>query len=201
MKKPNMKNALLVIDVQGFFLNEVTGEVPTRIARFIENNQDKFDFILFFKFINDINSNWVKILGWKRMLKPEETRIALDLRKFLKKDNVFVKKAAFSIFRVEEFKKFVKDKSISKFYICGMDTHACVYVSAMEAFERRFEVKVIEDLCAASHGMSYHQNAIDSLRRNLGKGIIINSKDIGKNLKKSSSTTDSTSKSKTICTK
>lgn len=173
-----MKNALLVIDVQSFFLNEVTGEIPTRIAGFIKNNEDKFDFILFFKFINDINSNWVKILNWKEMLKPEETRIALGLRKFLKKDNVFVKKAAFSIFRVEKFKKFVRDRNISKFYICGLDTHACVYVSTMEAFERGFDVKVIEDLCAASHGMSYHQNAIDSIRRNLGKSIIINSKDI-----------------------
>lgn len=177
-----MKNALLVIDVQEYFLNEVTDEIPTRIAKFIKNNQDKFDFILFFKFINDINSNWVKILDWKEMLRPEETRIALDLRKFLKKDNVFVKRAAFSIFRVEKFKKFVKDQNISKFYICGLDTHACIYVSTMEAFERGLNVKVIEDLCAASHGINYHQNAIDSLKRNLGKGIIINSKDIDKDL-------------------
>jgi nicotinamidase/pyrazinamidase len=114
------------------------------------------------------------------MIKPEETKIALELRKFLKKDNVFVKRAAFSIFRVEKFKKFVKDKSISKFYICGLDTHACVYMSTMEAFERGFDVKVIEDLCAASHGISYHQNAIDSLKRNLGKNIIINSKNISR---------------------
>lgn len=177
-----MKNALLIIDVQASFLNEVTNEVSTRIARFIENNQDKFDFILFFKFINDRNSNWVKILNWEGMIKPEETKIALELRKFLKKDNVFIKMAAFSIFRVERFKKFVKDWNISKFYICGLDTHACIYVSTMEAFERGFNVKVIEDLCAASHGTSYHQNAIDALRRNLGKGIIINSKDTDKDL-------------------
>lgn len=41
MKKANMKNALLVIDVQSFFLNKITGEIPTRIARFIENNEYK----------------------------------------------------------------------------------------------------------------------------------------------------------------
>lgn len=175
-----MKNALLIIDVQVSFLNEVTDEIPIRIARFIKNKKDKFDFILFFKFINDRNSAWVKILNWEGMIKPEETKIALELRKFLKKDNVFVKRAAFSIFRVEKFQKFVRDKNISKLYICGLDTHACVYVSTMEAFERGFDVKVIEDLCAASHGTSYHQNAIDALKRNLGKGIIINSKDIGK---------------------
>lgn len=173
-----MKNALLVIDVQEYFLNEVTDKIPRRIARFIENCQDKFDFILFFKFINDRNSNWIKMLNWKGMIKPEETKIALELRKFLKKDNVFVKRTAFLIFRVERFKKFVKDWNISKFYICGLDTHACVYVSTIEAFERGFNVKVIEDLCTASHGMSYHQSAIDSLRRNLGENIIARSKNI-----------------------
>lgn len=173
-----MKSALLVIDVQEYFLNEITRDIPVKIARFILNNGDKFDFILFFKFVNERKSNWVKILDWERMLKPEETIIASDLRKFLKKDNVFIKKAAFSIFRVEKFQEFVRDKNISKLYICGLDTHACVYGSTMEGFERGFDVKVIEDLCAASHGTSYHQNAIDSLKRILGRNIITSSKDI-----------------------
>lgn len=173
-----MKNALLVIDVQEPFLNEATGHIPIKIAGFIENDGDKFDFILFFKFVNDKKSNWVKLLNWEGMLKTSETKIAPELKRFLKKDNVFIKKAAFSIFRVNKFLRFVKDNKISKFFICGLDTHACVYVSAMEAFARGFEVEVIEDLCAASHGISYHQNAIDALSRNLGKSIIISSKDI-----------------------
>lgn len=47
-----MKNAIVVIDVQEYFLNEVTNNVPTKIARFLEKNGNKFDFVLFFKFIN-----------------------------------------------------------------------------------------------------------------------------------------------------
>lgn len=170
-----MKSALLVIDVQEALLNEAVDSIPTKIAKFIESNENKFDFILFFKFVNDKKSNWVKLLNWEGMLKVSETEIAPELKRFLKKDNVFSKKAAFSIFRVNKFLRFVKENQLSKLFICGLDTHACVYVSTMEAFERGFEVKVIEDLCAASHGLSYHQNAIDALRRNLGKSIIISS--------------------------
>lgn len=112
------------------------------------------------------------------MIKPEETKIAQDLKKYLKRDNTFIKKEAFSIFRTKEFNKFIRDNNISKLYICGLDTHACIYVSTMEAFERGFEVKVIEDLCAAHHGKEYHQNAINSLKRNLGKNLVVRSKNI-----------------------
>ena len=89
-----------------------------------------------------------------------------------------MKKVAFSIFRVGKFNKFIADKGISKLLICGMDTEVCVYVSALEAFERGFDVKVIEDLCAASHGGDYHENAIKALKRNLGRGVVVKSKDI-----------------------
>lgn len=173
-----MKNALIIIDVQDYFLNENTKHILKKIADFLEEKQNEFDHILFFKFVNDRNSNWVKLLGWKGMLKPSETKIAPELKRFLKKDNVFIKRAAFSIFRIEKFKKFIKDKNISKLFLCGLDTHACIYVSTMEAFERGFKVKVIEDLCAAHHGKKYHQNAIDFLRRNLGKNTVVNSKSI-----------------------
>lgn len=168
-----MKNALLVIDVQEYFLNEHTKDLPQKIADFIQRN--KFDHVLFFKFVNTKDSNWVKSLGWHKMLAAPQTKIASALKEFLNKDNTFIKRAAFSVFRSKKFNKFVKDQEISELFVCGMDTDACIYTTAMEAFERKFAVKVIDDLCAASHGKEYHQNTIASLKRNLGEKVIVNS--------------------------
>jgi nicotinamidase-related amidase len=172
-----MKTALVVIDVQEYSLNRYTKDIPRKIARFIERGRG-FDEVVFFKFENEEGSNWVKIVKWGGMMKPAETEMASELRKFEREGNVFVKRAAFSVFRVEEFRRFIKNKGISKLLICGLDTDACIYVATMEAFERGFNVKVIEDLCAASHGEEYHENAIKALRRNLGRGVVVRSRDI-----------------------
>lgn len=174
-----MKNALVIIDVQNYFINKATKAIPKKISKFIKKKGNKFDFILFFQFINDKKSNWVKLLGWEKMLEGQEIEIASELKKFIKKDNLFIKKASFSIFRVKKFNIFIKKKNISKLYLCGLDTDACIYASALEAFERKFEVRVIEDLCSAHYGKKCHQNAIKSLKYNiLGKNFVINSKDI-----------------------
>lgn len=45
-----MKNALIIIDVQKYFLNKHTKHIPEKIAKFLEKNRD-FNFVLFFKFV------------------------------------------------------------------------------------------------------------------------------------------------------
>ncbi len=169
-----MKSALLVIDVQEAFLNRETRDVPKKIGKFIESQN--FDFVLFFKFLNEKDSNWTRVLKWERMLRLDEAEIAPELRRFAKKDNVFIKRTAFSVFDIKNFHSFLKKKRISSLFICGLDTHACVLVSTMDAFAKGFDVKVIEDLCAASHGKKYHEMAIEILKSNLTKSTVIESK-------------------------
>jgi nicotinamidase-related amidase len=168
-----MKNALLVIDVQQFFINDSTKFLPIKIAEYLQKNT--FDFVYFFKFANSENSNWVKVLKWNKMINSNEQEVADELRPFLKSDNVFIKKSNFSVFAVKEFTDVLERNEVKELFICGMDSDVCVYVSALEAFARGFSVKVLEDLCAASHGEQYHKSAIKMLRRNLGKSTVINS--------------------------
>ncbi len=173
-----MKSALIIIDVQKFFINQYTKTIPGKIADFLNTKRDRFDFMVFTKFQNDPNSNWYKIMKWKKMTQNEETELVSDLLPFARQNYFFTKKAAFSIFRIKKFTDFLKKEKIIKLYICGLDTHACVYVSVMEAFERGYEVKLIEDLCAASHGFDFHQNALKAIKHNLSSQIIIKSGEI-----------------------
>lgn len=166
-----MKTALLVIDVQSFFINKFTKDIPKKIESFIDNN--KFDYAIFTKFVNKKRSNWFKA-GWRRMMDEKETEIVPELQKYSNKENTFTK-TSFSVFRIKKITQILKNNNITNLYICGLDTHACIYTTTLEAYERGFDVKVIEDLCAASHGKKYHNEAIDFLTKNLGKKVVITS--------------------------
>jgi len=168
------KRALLVIDVQKYFINRYTQHIPEKIADFIKKNNNRFDYILFFKFLNSWQSNWVKISDWTKMFKSPEIDIVPELNQFVNKNNMFTK-TAFSCFKAKGFADFVRNKKINDLYLCGLDTHACIYCTAMEAYELGFNIHVIADLCAASHGLNYHLNSLKALKRNLGDKIIINS--------------------------
>lgn len=172
MSGNDVMKALIVIDLQRFFINETTEGLPEKIANFIEKN--KFDFLLFTQFFNNPNSNFVKIHNWKKMFGPPETDIVPELTKYLTKENVF-KKYSFSIFKAEGFSGFIERHSIKELYLCGTDTDACVLSSEMEAFEEGYEARVIEDLCASHSGVDYHQKAIYLMEKNLGKQAIIKS--------------------------
>lgn len=167
-----MKNALLVVDVQEAFVNKNVKDIPRKIKEFVQYHN--FDFVLFFKFLNTPDSNWVKILNWKKMMKLNDAKVSPELVPFLKKDNAFIKNS-FSVFGADKFKDFLKKHKVSKLFICGLDTDACVYASATEAFSRGFEVRVIEDLCGASHGKEYHKMGLKIIRANLGEKTLIKS--------------------------
>ena len=165
-------NALLIIDLQKYSINEHTEHLPLKIANFIELHT--FDYIVYFQFFNSPNSNFVKIHNWNKMVGPPETDIVDELSKYLTGNNLF-KKYSFSVFRAEGFNEFMKSNLINELYLCGIDTDACVLLSEMEAFEKGYDAKVIEDLCASHWGIEYHRRAIDLIKRNLGKQAIIKS--------------------------
>ena len=108
--------ALFIIDVQKGFLNKLTKDLPIKIAHFLEEKKEVFDYIFFFKFINKQNSNWTNLLNWYGMFNPPDTDIAKELKKYTTNDNVFSKRACFSVFKAENFinsiDQFLKGKFI-----------------------------------------------------------------------------------------
>lgn len=65
-----MKKLLLVIDVQKSFINEYTNGFIKRIEDLINSN--KFDDIVFTKFINSTDSIWYKKLNYKGCITEEQ---------------------------------------------------------------------------------------------------------------------------------
>ena len=169
-----MKTALIVVDVQNHFVNGGIRDLPKKISEYIENDGGKYDFVLFTQFVNMRGSNFTKLLGWDKCVSSPDIDIHSDLRKFVTKDNVF-QKTAFSALKSELLAEFLKKNGVGKLVFCGTDTEACVYCSAVDAFDIGFEdVKVLIDLCGSSHGKEAHESVVKLLKDNLW-GCVMNS--------------------------
>jgi nicotinamidase-related amidase len=159
-----MEKALIVIDVQNYYLNEITRDVPPKIANYIEKSN--FDHVLFTKFINHNDSNAARAFGWYGNQNPPETDICIELVKYSNKENTF-NKDTYSAFKSEDFRKYLEDNKITNLFICGFDTDACVLATSYEAFDLGYRVEVLEDLTASTKGREYRDSGLLIIKRRI----------------------------------
>lgn len=163
-----MKTALVVIDVQNYFVNKHTTNTVKKISDFISKHRQDFDFILFTKFVNKADSNYVKLLNWRKCFSSPDTDIPPELIKFVNKNNIFIK-TAYSAFKSKEFCNFLKMNDIEKLFLCGIDTDACILSTAFDSFDLEYEVEILEDLCGSHYGKDFHDSAMRIVRKNILK--------------------------------
>ena len=155
----------MVVDVQNYFLNGNTKQLPKKIADFI--SKTPINLILFTKFVNTKNSNFVRSLKWRKMFGAPETDIAPELKKFANKSNTFAK-STLSALKSKKLAKCLKEHKIGRVYLCGLDTDGCIIATAMDAFDCGYEVMVLDRLCASHNGKEYHKSAVKAIRKNIG---------------------------------
>ncbi|MFN7160762.1 MAG: isochorismatase family cysteine hydrolase [Candidatus Gracilibacteria bacterium] len=142
---------LLIIDLQKGFIKEESKDIPKKIRSYIQ--KEKYDFILFSKFINKQNTNFVKLLHWKKCFAEPEIDIVPELSEYAKSDTVF-EKNTYSIFKSEKFLEFLKEKNITKMDICGLESDGCVLASAYEGFDLGYEMIVLRELMRSTTSLN-----------------------------------------------
>ena len=160
-----MNRLLLVIDVQNDFINEHTKNILTEIKELVDSN--KYDLTAFTRFINDENSIWYKKLNYKGCMTKEGQAIAINT----KNNKVFDKNIYTAV--NDELKKYIQKNNISKIYLCGFDTDACVQKTAIDLFEQNYDVYVLKDYCMSHLGKETHNFYINNLARLIEKNGII----------------------------
>lgn len=141
-----MKKALLIIDVQKSAI------MKPEIAQKIEKLQYEYDVIFVSKFTNK-NSPLLNLLNWSGY--NDETLA------FKPKDNAIIyTKTGYSSF-LPEMKEF------DEIYICGFDTDACVYKTAMDLAEIGVRPIVLKDYCFSAN-QKFHDMGLKLLERNIG---------------------------------
>ena len=110
------RTALVILDLQNCFITDKTKSLPQKIKEHIETQ--KYDFIIFSKFINSESSNFVKKLNWNKCKTSPEINIVSELSELALKNHIF-EKNAYSIFKSKQFVDFLSQHKISKLFFCG----------------------------------------------------------------------------------
>lgn len=143
--------ALLIIDVQK---SAVTDK---KIASAIEKLQYQYENVYISQFINQ-DSPIIKLTGWKGY-DNEELAFAPAPHAVL-----FQKKLYSSY--IEQLKNF------DEIHICGFDTDACIYKTALDLIEQGIRPIILSKYCGSGKP-EYHKMALTLLARNIGSENII----------------------------
>ena len=161
-----MKNSLLlVVDVQRNFINENTENLISKLSALIQNNN--YNYVAFTKFINDENSNFYKSLNYKGCMNEYDREIVIETKDY----RIFNKRTYTAL--TNELKDYLKEKNIDIVYLCGIETDACIFKTALDLFDNNYNFKVLKDYCMSHSSLENHNMAIHLLERLIGKDNII----------------------------
>lgn len=160
-----MNKLLLVIDLQNGFINQNTEELKQKIKELIE--EDKYEKVLFTRFINEPESIWVKKLNYTGCLTKKEQALAIDA-----KCCGIIDKYLYTAVN-EKLVNYIKENKIDKIYICGIDTECCVLQTALDLFEDDYDIYILKDYCKCMHGETENNQALEIIGRNIGENRII----------------------------
>lgn len=155
-------NALLVIDVQNFFMSDAPDDLPDKISRHIEGNN--YGHILFTTFQNTDDSPFANLLKWSKCRSDEDAALPAALEHYAASDNVFVRNT-YSAFKHPALHGYLQERGVTRLVLCGIDTDACVLATAYEAFDLGYHVKVEFDLSISSADLQEEAKTI--IRRNI----------------------------------
>ncbi|MBQ8677390.1 MAG: cysteine hydrolase [Alphaproteobacteria bacterium] len=141
-----MKKVLLIIDVQKSAVSK------PEIAKNIEKLQYEYDVVFVSKFVNK-DSPLLNLLNWSGY--DDETLAFVP-----RDDAIIYTKTGYSSY-LSEMKQF------DEVYICGFDTDACVYKTAMDLAEKGIRPIVLKDYCFSAN-QELHNMGIKLLERNIG---------------------------------
>ena len=164
--------ALVVVDVQRGFVNHHSRDVIPAVVRLVDRWMAADLPVVFSRFYNPPGSPYEKITGWTRLRTLEEQALVDELAPYVGAAAAVIDKPGSSVFAGPGARALA---GWSELMLCGIDTDACVYDSAVDAYQAGIRPWIITDACASSGGPAYHEAALLLAARNLGRGQLLTS--------------------------
>ncbi len=142
-----MTKALLIVDVQSYFIKSAPQDFATRIVEHIKKTN--YNYLVFTAFRNSPNSIFRKNLKWTECQEDKDTELPSEFKSFIS-DNIFESRDTYSALKSKKIRNYLDKNHVNELDICGIDTDACVLATAFEAFDLGFKVSVLYDLCFSS---------------------------------------------------
>ncbi len=163
-----MNKALIIIDAQKGFFNGLTAKTYFRIKDFIVGHGQDYQVIVFTKYLNHPNSNFVRNLKWRGFMKEAQTDIVDELKIFVTSKNLFPKDT-YGSFVDNRLLNFLRKNKIDQVELAGFDTENCVLTFARDAFDRGMKVAVWKNLVASHSNKKLHLAALEIISNNIGE--------------------------------
>ena len=159
------ETTLVVIDVQAGFVNRRTRHVAPAVERL----QHGFDRLYATRFVNAPESPWRRFMDWRRFAEGSaDTELAFRPAAHA----VILEKHAYSCVN-EALLRDLRARGTAEVSLCGIDTDACVLVSAVDFFQRGIRPVILADACASHAGPECHEAGLRLLERLVGKEQIV----------------------------
>lgn len=141
-----MSTALLIIDVQKACCTDPS------VAKEIEKRQYDYKHVFISRFINE-NSPLISLMPWNG---------------YDDQDLAFTPVPYAKVFDKNIYSSFIEDlTAFDEVHLCGYDTDACVYKTALDLIEHNVRPVILTGLCG-SENAHYHQIGLELLKRNIG---------------------------------
>jgi len=88
------------------------------------------------------------------------------------KDKIIVKKR-YSAFCKTSLNEFLNNIKIDTLILAGINSHACIRTTAIDAYQNDYEVIIVKD-CVNSWDEKHHEVTLDYLKESFGIPIISN---------------------------
>lgn len=158
-------NLLLIIDFQNENINEVTSKSVKELNKLINSN--KYDDILFTRFVNSKDNPVYNIAKWHGCMDEESIKIPVDTGKYKVLD-----KGTYTAYN-DELLSYIKEHNINNIYIAGFDVDCCVFVTAMNLFENNYNTYILKDYVYSCVSEDLKLEVLDILGRCIGEDHII----------------------------
>lgn len=162
-----MNKALVVIDVQKFFLTNKTRGIVKQIQVHLTKHSADYEVVYFTIFKNDPSAPLWRLSGWKDCVASPDTDICDEIKQFTSPKNLFYKHIL-SAAKVAEIKEGLRQNKISEVDLCGFDTDCCVLATAYDLFDQGVKPVVLENLTWSTSKEKLHAPALKMLLRNIG---------------------------------
>lgn len=160
-----MKN-IIVVDMQVGFIKENNKHLVEKINNYLKTN--KFDNVIYTKYINSQSSPFVKILGWEGLTESSEQELCVTMLE----NSVIFEKEGYGL-SGEQMSK-LKELNITEIEVCGTDSDACVMMIAYQLFDNGIKPIILKELCASSSSNGrVNEAAFLIMERSFGKNNIV----------------------------
>lgn len=156
------KKALLLVDIQRWFVDESVDASLTAIKKLIA--EVPYDVYASCSFYAEEKSLWD--LQTRRSFPKKSENFENIINEFLKDKNPFLfEKTAKSAFKGEQnLHTYLQEHSIEEVHIVGYDIYDCVFATAQEAFDLNYFTYVIEECCDTVNGALYRDSILNVMK-------------------------------------